>query len=222
MKILIITLHADPTIAPGAQEGGGTHMYINELINLMIYKHVDSFFITRKASKGKAFFEYGSVKLKRIEIGPEAPWNKDNLDEREEEITIAINNELLLQGFIPDLIHSIYWHSGRAALHFSKLFDVPFIHTIISNGIRKKNTGYGISNQRIQIEKEIFAAAKVLISISNSEKIDLVNYYAIPEDKIRVIGRGVDNLFLKDIYDESGTLLSKQSPIINSIPDATK
>ncbi|MBC7885996.1 MAG: glycosyltransferase [Saprospiraceae bacterium] len=216
MKILIITLHADPTIPPGAQEGGGTHMYINELINLLIYKQVDSLFITRKASGGSDFFQYGPVKLKRISIGPEGIWDKSNLDNIEEVIKITIDKELQSQGFVPDLIHSVYWHSGRAALHFSEALNVPFIHTIISNGIKKQKSGFEIPPQRIEMEKRIFNSAKFLIAISAQEKENLIKYYGIPENKIKVIGRGVDNIFLKDIYDGNGTLLSKQEPNINT------
>jgi D-inositol-3-phosphate glycosyltransferase len=212
MRILIITLHADPTIAPGAQEGGGTHMYINELINLLIFKKTEALFLTRKASSGMDLSEYGSVRLNRIKIGPEAPWDKGNLDSLEDEIKEKIAGELQIQSFVPDLIHSVYWHSGRAALHFSQVFQVPIIHTIISNGIRKLQTGFQISPERIAVEKKIFSAAQVLIAISQTEKADLMTYYGIPESKIKVIGRGVDNLFLKEIYDENGTLLPRQLP----------
>ncbi len=62
MKFLIITLHADPTINPGAEEGGGTHMYVNEIINLLIFKQIEALVITRKASPGEDFFEYGFSK----------------------------------------------------------------------------------------------------------------------------------------------------------------
>lgn len=216
MKILVITLHADPTIAPGAQEGGGTHMYINELMNLMIYKQVDSLFITRKASAGKDYFEYGPVKLKRILLGPEEPWDKNNLDDQEDEIRKLINSTLQLLSFKPDLIHSVYWHSGRAALFFSKQFNIPFIHTIISNGMKKQSKGFKVKPMRIETEFMIYNSAEALISISSQEKEELVNYYKIPGSKIKVIGRGVDNVFLKDIYDKNGTLLSKQIPNINT------
>ncbi len=93
-------------------------MYINELINLLIFKEVDSLFITRKASQGKDFFEYGPVKMKRIRIGPEAQWDKNNLDNLEEDIKDKINAELQLHRFIPDLIHSIYWHPGERPYFF--------------------------------------------------------------------------------------------------------
>jgi D-inositol-3-phosphate glycosyltransferase len=217
MKILVITLHADPTINPGAEGGGGTHLYINEIINLFIYKQVDALFITRKASKGKDYFKYGNVKIKGISLGPENYWDKNNFDNRGIEIQDIILNELQTLDFHPDLIHSIYWHSGRAAMYFSKIFKIPFIHTIISNGIRKKTSGYNVSNYRIRTEKSIYNKADILISITKQEKDDLENYYNISAEKIKVIGRGVDNIFLKTLYDKNGVLLAKDEPNINTI-----
>ena len=217
MNILVLTIHADPTIHPGAEEGGGTHLYVNEIINLLIYKQINSLFITRKASPGKDNFEYGTVSIARIRMGPEAQWNKNNLEEMDTTINKMISKELKLRKFIPDLIHSIYWCSGRAALFISERYNIPFIHTIISNGYRKKITGYYVSEKRIETEIKIFHSANILISVSNQEKEDLIHFYNVPASKIMVIGRGVDNIFLNDLYDSKGTLLPKLEPNIKKI-----
>ncbi|MCK6641869.1 MAG: glycosyltransferase [Bacteroidia bacterium] len=212
MSILIITIHADPTIHPGAQEGGGSHLYINELINLLIYRNVPALFITRKASPGADFFEYGPVKLCRIKIGPESQWDKRNLMGLEEEINAQIEDAIKAHQFRPTFIHSIYWCSGRAALMFSDNFKIPFVHTIISNGLRKRKTGYQVSDEQIAIEQKIYENAEVLIAISNQEKNDLEELYKVSSEKIKVIGRGVDSIFLSDLYDNQGTLLSRTQP----------
>lgn len=214
MKLLIITIHADPTINPGAEEGGGTHMYINELINLLIYRQVNSLFITRKASIGEDLFDYNHVKVKRIKIGPEKQWSKNFLTKRENEINQLINESLRNLNFSPTLIHSVYWHSGRAAITLSDKLKIPLIHTIISNGKRKQITGYSVSKEQIETEQKIFNKASVLISVSNQEKQDLEQLYGINPEKIKVIGRGVDNLFLNSLYDSRGTLLPKSTPEI--------
>ncbi len=219
MKLLIITLHADPTINPGAEEGGGTHMYVNEIINLLVYKQVDSLVITRKASNGLNNFQYGNVLIKRINIGPATNWDKNNLDKRESDIKHHIYNELKLYDFVPDLVHSIYWHSGRAGVFFSEFFDVPLIHTVISLGARKKEAGYEVSKYRIDIENKIFSKAKVIISVSEQEKQDLIEYYNVPPEKVKVIGRGVDTIFIEHLYNEKGTLISRRSLDIKKFTD---
>ena len=210
MELLIITLHADPTIHPGSGDGGGTQMYINELIDMLIYKDIKALVITRKASPGKDTVQYGSVTICRIHLGPEGHWDKNNLNDREDEIKILINNTLKEQKFTPTLIHSIYWHSGRAALAFSQKLNIPFVHTVISNGKRKRLSGFTESNGQIETEEKIYTNTNVVIVISEQEKKDIINLYNIESKKIKVVGRGVDNLFLRDLYDEKGTLLAKK------------
>lgn len=210
MKILLITLHADPTVHPGAGDGGGTQMYINELIDMLIYKDIKTLVVTRKASPGKNIVQHGSVTICRVLLGPEGHWDKNNLNDREIEIRTLINNALIENKFDPTLIHSVYWHSGRAALYFSEKINIPFVHTIISNGKRKKLSGFKESIGQIETEEKIYSNANVIIVISEQEKQDISNLYGVNSEKIKIVGRGVDNLFLKDLYDKKGTLLAKE------------
>ena len=210
MNLLIITLHADPTIHPGSGDGGGTQMYINELIDMLIYKDIKTLVITRKASPGDNIIQSGSVTIHRIHLGPEGHWDKNNLNDREEEIKLLINNTLIEHKFNPTLIHSVYWHSGRAGLYFSRKMNIPVVHTVISNGKRKKLSGFIESNGQIETEGKIYNNANVIIVISEQEKKDIVDLYNIDSKKIKIVGRGVDNLFLRDLYDEKGTLLAKE------------
>ena len=210
MNLLIITLHADPSIHPGSGDGGGTHMYINELIDMLIYKDIKTLVITRKASPGEDIIQSGSVTIHRIHLGPEGHWDKNNLIDKEEEVNLLINNALTEHDFNPTLIHSVYWYEGRAALHFSKKLCVPYVHTIISNGKRKKMSGFKESVGQIETEEKIYANANVIIVISEQEKKDIMNLYGINPEKIKIVGRGVDNLFLRDLFDEKGTLLAKK------------
>ncbi|MFC0516358.1 glycosyltransferase [Mucilaginibacter angelicae] len=214
MKILIITIHADPTIPPGAREGGGTHLYINELINMLIYRKAEALIITRKASPGNETFTYGDVKIRRMRLGPEATWDKNNFDDREGELLHMIQDIVADERFQPDLIHSVYWHSGRAAAALSDKWKKPFIHSVISAGMRKKITGYPVSEQRLATERLIFGSAKIIIAVSVQEKDDLINYYQVSSSKVKVIGRAVDQLFLASLYDDDGTLLPLTEPRI--------
>jgi len=209
MNLLIITLHADPSIHPGSGDGGGTHMYINELIDMLTYKDIKTLVITRKASPGADIIESGSVTTHRIHLGPEGHWDKNNLSDREEEIELLINNVLMEHKFIPTLIHSVYWYSGRAGLYFSKKMNIPVVHTVISNGKRKKISGFTESKGQIETEEKKYNNASIIIVISEQEKNDIVGLYGIDSEKVKVVGRGVDNLFLKDLFDEKGTLLAK-------------
>jgi hypothetical protein len=87
--------------------------------------------------------------------------------------------------------------------------DIPFVHTVISNGKRKKLSGFTESIGQIETEEKIYANANVIIVISEQEKKDIMDLYDINSDKIKVVGRGVDNLFLRDLFDKNGTLYAK-------------
>ena len=209
MKLFLISLHADPTIHPGAVEGGGTHMYINEIIDMLTFKNVETLILTRKASPGKDIVKYGAVTIFRLHLGPEDQWDKNNLNDKASEINELIENALSVTRFHPTLIHSVYWHSGRAAMHFAQKKNIPFIHTVISNGKRKKLSGFKESVQQIETEEAIYKKADTIIVISEQEKQDIVNLYNIDPCKVKIVGRGVDNLFIKDLFDVNGTLLAK-------------
>ena len=209
MNLLIITLHADPSIHPGSGDGGGTQMYISELIDMLIHKDIKTLVITRKASPGNDIIQSGSVTIHRIHLGPEGHWDKNNLNDREEEIKLLIDNTLTEHKFNPTLIHSIYWHSGRAGLYFAGKMNIPLVHTVISNGKRKKLSGFTESNGQIETEQKIYTNANVIIVISEQEKKDIMDLYGINSEKIKVVGRGVDNLFLRDLFDKNGTLCAK-------------
>ncbi len=209
MKLLLITLHADPTIHPGAVEGGGTHMYVNEIIDMLTFKNIETLILTRKASPGKDIAKYGSVTIFRLHLGPEDQWDKNNLNDRAQEINKLIEDALSVTGFQPTLIHSVYWHSGRAAMYFAQKGNIPFVHTVISNGMRKKLSGFKESSQQIETEKVIYQKADTIIVISEQEKNDIITLYNIAPQKVKVVGRGVDNLFIKDLFDKNGTLLAK-------------
>lgn len=47
--ILIITMHADPAMAPGYNEWGGTHVYMKELLDSFGERNIPCIMITRKS-----------------------------------------------------------------------------------------------------------------------------------------------------------------------------
>ncbi len=47
-NLLIISLHASPSMAPGVSEWGGTHTYMKELLCELDYSKFNVVFVTRK------------------------------------------------------------------------------------------------------------------------------------------------------------------------------
>ena len=57
MNLLMISLHADPTVPAGIGEGGGTHSYIRELLTYYSNENINVLLITRKCSPDLSEYE---------------------------------------------------------------------------------------------------------------------------------------------------------------------
>ena len=207
MNILMISLHADPTMPAGIGEGGGTHSYIRELLTFFSTKEMNVLLITRKCSPDIPKNEQISktCKIYRIIVNGELPINKKELYALHNVSISRVKDILKTTLFKPDLIHSVYWNSGQIANELSQHFKIPFVHTVISNGLRRKMAGMDEANTaRYAIEKEIFQNALYIFCITPSEKEDLIKLYQINQNKIIIPGRPVSADFLYPSHDEFG------------------
>lgn len=207
MKLLIISLHADPTSPAGIGEGGGTHSYVRELLTFFSNTNNEILLITRKSHPSLPNYEQisNNCKIRRIIIKDEYPMDKKKLYFLHKISLQNTEHALKDSNFIPDLIHSIYWNSGQVAKELSDKLKIPYVHTVISNGLRRKITGMSeMLEQRYAIEKEIFKAATYIFCITPSERMDLVNLYQINVEKVMVLGRPVSADFIYPAHDEFG------------------
>lgn len=207
MNLLMISLHADPTAPAGIGEGGGTHSYIRELLTFLSDKDMNILLITRKSHPYLQEQEFISshCMIRRIIL------NGENLIDKKlfyglHKQTMEIIQEVLEDYcFSPDLIHSIYWNSGQVAIDLSKLIGIPFVHTVISNGLRRNMTGYTEAiPERFSVEKTIFENAAYIFCITTSEKEDLINLYGISEKKLVIPGRPISKAFKYPAHDNFG------------------
>ena len=208
MKLLIISLHADPTSPAGIGEGGGTHSYIRELLTFFSNKKEEILLITRKSNPCLPDYEEISetCKIHRIIIKDAYPIDKKELFSFHSISLKEIEQTLKKYAFTPNLIHSVYWNSGQVAKELSEKLKIPYVHTVISNGLRRKLSGMNeMLEQRYKIEKEIFQSATYIFCITPSERIDLVELYQIDAKKIIIPGRPVSNDFLYPAHDDFGT-----------------
>lgn len=197
-SIVLICLHADPTSAPGIGDGGGTHRYLRELLEVLARSAIPHLLLVRKASADLPTEERVSPfgRLIRVDIGPPGKLDKRLLDQFHH-VTVRRILESLAQYGMPELLHSVYWNSGRAAADLSRRLMIPFVHTVISNGWRRLNAGY--SDQlpvRIDVERQIFHSAERVFCICSQERDDLIAHYGVPPERIIVVGRPVARQFL--------------------------
>lgn len=207
MNLLLISLHADPTVPAGLGEGGGTHSYVRELLTYLSNKNINVLLITRKCQIELPICEsiaFNCV-IHRIILNGEQPINKKELFYLHRETLIRIQEVLRNNSFEPDVIHSIYWNSGHVAYKLSDKLGVPFVHSVISNGLRRINVGMKEDIiERFSVEKIIFEKAKYIISITQSEKNDLVKLYGIDPQKIVISGRPISDELIYQAHNDFG------------------
>ena len=207
MNLLMISLHADPTVPAGIGEGGGTHSYIRELLTYYSNVNINVLLITRKCSPDLPEYEQISetCKIYRIIVNGEYPIDKKELFKLH---NISVNktiNVLKTTVFKPTLIHSIYWNSGQVAAELSQFFKIPFVHTVISNGLRRKEAGMKEAiEERFSVEKNVFQNASYIFCITPAEKKDLIELYQIDPNKTVIPGRPVSPDFLYPAHDDFG------------------
>lgn len=206
-QLLIISLHADPAMPPGVSEWGGTHTYMRELLTELCNETYDITLITRKAYQQQNDIEIISVSCRiiRLFLGDFGIFDKRSLFQLHE-LTVKQTLDILKENNIkPDIIHSVYWNSGHLAMVLSKLWDIPYVHSVISNGHgRNQHGATGTAPERIRIEEKVFHNASFILCVAESEKAEICKYYNINSDKIVVAGQYVHPSFIFPAHDSYG------------------
>ncbi|MCR0349977.1 glycosyltransferase [Erysipelotrichaceae bacterium AF15-26LB] len=204
--ILIITMHADPAMAPGYNEWGGTHVYMKELLDSFGERNIPCIMITRKSMQFLQTEEQynRSCKVIRLIDHDEDQMSKLKLYEYHAEYLAKINEIIKKEG-VPKIIHSVYWNSGRLALKLSKQWQIPFVHSVISNSKGRVSRGaYEPMPQRASYEYKIYHEAYKILCVSEDEKNDLIHFYDVKPDKLIVCGQYIHKAFLTPSHDMNG------------------
>lgn len=204
--VAIISLHADPATPPGASEGGGTHSYIRELMIGLTRHEWNVTVLTRWANHELPQHEVISsqARIVRLQIGHVGPLDKRRLSNLHP-VSLAAARAALSKVSNLQLIHSVYWNSGRVAMELSTELGINFVHTVISNGWRRQHHGlFDQPDSRLETEARIFASAFSIFCVSNQERKDLVDHYHVDPAKVFVVGRPVSKVFEHPCHDELG------------------
>jgi D-inositol-3-phosphate glycosyltransferase len=141
----------------------------------------------------------------RIQVGPLGPLDKAFLDGLHSHTVAAVRDVVRRVRRAPDVLHSVYWNSGRVAMDLSAETGIPFVHTVISNGKRRILLGAAPNaSRREEVEGRVFGAASRIFCITEGEKQDLVDLYSVDPARLVVVGRPVAECFLHPAHDEMG------------------
>lgn len=234
-NVLILDLHCDALLPAGAGEFGGGNVYSKALLQLLIDTKFNILYITRKKIETLKDVELFSSNIKyyRIPIGKYDVNDKDTIHLHSDSTYDTIVTLMNKLSFFPSLIHSIYWPSGIVAQLLSAKYNIPYIHTVLSNGIRKQleSGKYELAYTRIKYEQECFNNASYIICSSLAESDDIEKLYNIPKSKLILAGQQIASAFQYPDYYKSGkyqieqiNIDNKQSPIyieLESSSDST-
>lgn len=206
--IVILDLHCDASLPLGAFDAGGGNKYSRNLISVLISKHIPILYFT--INRGKNLEEKLQIAdnsyFFRITVESFDFQNTNYTSEFKQKIIDYVKSVLKDFKEFMFVFHSIYWISGEIAEHLSYIYNSYFVHTIISNGMSKRVQGAGddLIDNRCQIEKRIYDAARYIICSSTAEAEDINKYYNISPEKIVVSGRWIEKEYIYPYYNFMG------------------
>ena len=204
MRIAMVSEHASPLAAVGGVDAGGQNVHVAALARELAARGVEVVVHTRRDDptlSERVEFAPGAF-VEHVDAGPPKPVSKDLLlpfmDDFADELATAWAAEP------PDVVHSHFWMSGRAALAAAQPLGISVVHTFHALGaVKKRYQGAKDTSppERIREEEEIVAAADHLIATCTDELFELVRLGA-DRTRITVIPCGVDT----DLFHPDGTV----------------
>ena len=212
MRIALVSEHASPLAALGAVDAGGQNVHVAALARELGARGIDTVVHTRRddpALPKRIEFAPGAI-VEHVDAGPPEPLSKDLLLPYMDEFAAELARSWTVEP--PDVVHSHFWMSGRAALAAARLFDIPVVHTFHALGIVKKRYQGAKDTsppERLAEERSILVAADHIVATCTDEVFELLRLGADP-GRISVVPCGVDTeLFRPDGPVEPGSVVPR-------------
>jgi glycosyltransferase involved in cell wall biosynthesis len=197
----MVSEHASPLAVLGGVDAGGQNVHVASLASALARQGHEVVVHTRRddaALPGRVEFCPGVV-VEHVNAGPPRPIAKDELlpfmDAFADRLRRSWDNER------PEIIHSHFWMSGRAALAAARRLAVPVVHTFHALGVvKKRHQGSKDTSppQRLPTEDRIIKQCDRILATCSDELFELVRLGA-DRRKISVVPCGVDpDLFKPD------------------------
>jgi D-inositol-3-phosphate glycosyltransferase len=194
MKVALVSEHASPLAALGGEDAGGQNVHVAALAGELAARGIEVTVYTRRDDSdlpARVPISPGAV-VEHVAAGPALPISKDQLlpymDRFAEELFAA------WRASSPDVVHSHFWMSGRAALAAAAPLKIPLVHTFHALGVVKKRyqgPRDTSPSQRLLEERAIIAAADRIIATCTDEVFELIRLGA-DGSRLNVVPCGVD------------------------------
>jgi D-inositol-3-phosphate glycosyltransferase len=196
MRLAMVSEHASPLAALGGVDAGGQNVYVAALSQALARRGIEVVVHTRRDDPGlpRRVPLAPGVDVDHVDAGP--PRHISNaidallpyMDDFADDLARVWVRER------PDLVHSHFWMSGKAALAAARPLGIPVVHTFHALGVvKRRHQGAKDTSppERMGVERGILKRADRIIATCSDEVFELVRLGADPH-RIRVVPCGVN------------------------------
>jgi len=194
VRIAMVSEHASPLAALGGVDAGGQNVHVAALATALAEHGAEVVVHTRRddPSLPRRVPLAPGVVVDHVNAGPPCEVPKDELLPYME--AFADDLRACWSRETPDVVHSHFWMSGRAALQVAPAFGVPVAHTFHALGVvKRRHQGDADTSPpgRIAVERSIARRADRVVATSTDEIFELIRLGA-DRRTLTVIPCGVD------------------------------
>ncbi len=194
-RVAQLSYHTSPFASLGGRASGGMNVYVAELSRELARLGYEVDIFTRQDGSGPPVQEFEpGLRLVRIEAGPAADTDKDEIPEFLGEFVRNVACFADSEGLRYDLVHSHYWQSARAGVQLARQFNTP--HAVMFHTLGEVKNRARISEQeprrRIVHERLAVRRADAVVTASEHERALLSRYYGAREEQMVTIPCGID------------------------------
>ena len=201
MRVAMVSEHASPLAALGSVDAGGQNVCVAEVATALGRRGVEVTVYTRRddPSLPTRVALAPGVLVEHVDAGPAREVSKDLLlpymDEFAARLACAWRDDR------PDVVHSHFWMSGKAALAAAQPLGVPVVHTFHALGVvKRRHQGSKDTSppERIGVERAVLSSADRIVATCGDEVFELARMGGDVR-RIRIVPCGVDvGLFRPD------------------------
>lgn len=188
----MVSEHASPLAALGGVDAGGQNVHVASLASQMANQGPQVVVYTRRTDPDlPRRVRLGRVTVEHVTAGPPEEVPKDELLPFMDEFAAGLSASF--RRYKPDLVHSHFWMSGRAALAAAPA-ATPVVHTFHALGVvKRRNQGERDTSppERIAEEQAILRRADHIIATCTDEVFELRRLGG-SGDHVSVVPCGVD------------------------------
>ncbi len=200
LRLAFLSIHSSPVGKAGSKDTGGMSTYLRGLSAALARKghRVDIF--TRGLGSGKGNIESISPGVRIIYIDDrQGKLDKYELYPYRELLASEIQKLCRLNNLEYDLIYSHYWISGCVGRELKKDWCLPHLIMFHTLG-RAKNESCKGENEppvRLSEEERLAAECEGVIAAACLEKKNILKWFKLPAEKVKVIPPGIDRSLFK-------------------------